>query len=424
MRNILLLILLTFFFAFFTTSISAATYYVSTIGNDANSGTQTSPWRTIQKAANTIVAGNTVIVNAGNYDEVVTETTSGTDSNLIHYLTNGSVIVKGFNLSGNYIELNGFTVTQTDCAVNWNGSIEVSGSNSLIRNNTVKDSTRIGIKLTPISNNNTVTNNTIVRASVNGMDINGTNHLIENNDISDISNYVNGCHWWGDANAIVFFGSGHIFRGNFIHNFFDSHQFTDDPHVDAFQTHAANHLAAKNVIIERNHIFMGDDSTGKIEEAISGLQGFSGFMIEGSKTDPNNRADNITIRNNVVESWNGQNIGGGGGNVSNLKIYNNIWRSSLNISSGWPTGLNISGVTGFEIYNNILLDYSYSHITIKNGSTGGSFNNNLMWNSNGTTPGHEGYTLQSNDKKGVNPKFISNFTNYFSNIATGFPKCN
>ena len=41
-------------------------FYVSaTDGNDANNGSASSPWRTIQKAAKTVGAGATVIVSTG-----------------------------------------------------------------------------------------------------------------------------------------------------------------------------------------------------------------------------------------------------------------------------------------------------------------------------------------------------------------------
>lgn len=58
-------------------SRSGVTYYVSTSGNDNNAGTLAAPWRTIQKAANTVHAGDTVLVRAGTYNEVVTMKTSG-----------------------------------------------------------------------------------------------------------------------------------------------------------------------------------------------------------------------------------------------------------------------------------------------------------------------------------------------------------
>ncbi len=49
----------------------AATYYVSTSGNDNNPGTKTQPWKTIQKAVNTVKGGDTVNVRGGVYNERV-----------------------------------------------------------------------------------------------------------------------------------------------------------------------------------------------------------------------------------------------------------------------------------------------------------------------------------------------------------------
>lgn len=55
------------------------TYYVSPAGSDANPGTQQQPWRSIQKAANTAIAGDIVIVSGGSYKEVVTFRISGVE---------------------------------------------------------------------------------------------------------------------------------------------------------------------------------------------------------------------------------------------------------------------------------------------------------------------------------------------------------
>jgi parallel beta helix pectate lyase-like protein len=59
---------------------TSCNYYVSTAGNDSNAGTQTAPWRTIQKSANTAGAGQTVCVRGGVYNEVVVINVSGSAS--------------------------------------------------------------------------------------------------------------------------------------------------------------------------------------------------------------------------------------------------------------------------------------------------------------------------------------------------------
>ena len=52
-------------------------FYVATTGNDSNDGSFAAPWRTIQHAANTAVAGDTVYVMGGVYNEIVTFPNSG-----------------------------------------------------------------------------------------------------------------------------------------------------------------------------------------------------------------------------------------------------------------------------------------------------------------------------------------------------------
>jgi hypothetical protein len=49
----------------------AGTYYVSTGGNDENPGSEARPLRTIQKAADTVRAGDTILVRGGLYREAV-----------------------------------------------------------------------------------------------------------------------------------------------------------------------------------------------------------------------------------------------------------------------------------------------------------------------------------------------------------------
>jgi hypothetical protein len=59
------------------TAAIGLSYYVSTTGSDNNPGTLGSPWRTIQHAANTVAAGDTVFVRAGVYNEHVNVPVSG-----------------------------------------------------------------------------------------------------------------------------------------------------------------------------------------------------------------------------------------------------------------------------------------------------------------------------------------------------------
>jgi len=59
----------------------AADYYVSPKGLDTNAGTLAQPWKTIQKAATTLAAGDTVFIRKGTYKELVSIGVSGGNGN-------------------------------------------------------------------------------------------------------------------------------------------------------------------------------------------------------------------------------------------------------------------------------------------------------------------------------------------------------
>ena len=67
--------------------VPANIYYVdgaNSSASDSNPGTEAEPWKTIQKAASTLVAGETVFIKSGTYNESVSVANSGTP---IHYIT-------------------------------------------------------------------------------------------------------------------------------------------------------------------------------------------------------------------------------------------------------------------------------------------------------------------------------------------------
>ena len=64
-----------------------AVYYVAPdpLGDNSNPGTEAEPWETIQKAADTLVAGDTVHIRSGTYREQVVAQNSGSAGNYITY---------------------------------------------------------------------------------------------------------------------------------------------------------------------------------------------------------------------------------------------------------------------------------------------------------------------------------------------------
>src|SRR5688572_17348507 len=96
----------------------AAERFVAPTGNNSANGSLSSPWKTISYAAtNTVtpvVAGDIVRVQAGTYDETVTETTDGTRTAPITYVANGNAVLRRFDITGDYVKVIGFEFTHVN----------------------------------------------------------------------------------------------------------------------------------------------------------------------------------------------------------------------------------------------------------------------------------------------------------------------
>jgi hypothetical protein len=79
----------------------AATYYVAPAGDDSAAGTQTQPWRTLQRAVRGANPGDTVLVSSGTYREAITFTRSGSAGSKIVFKSTGSqpAVLDGQGLS-------------------------------------------------------------------------------------------------------------------------------------------------------------------------------------------------------------------------------------------------------------------------------------------------------------------------------------
>ncbi|MDO8725005.1 MAG: carbohydrate-binding protein [Candidatus Methanoperedens sp.] len=95
--------------------IVSGAFYVATNGNDAYPGTESQPWRTIQKAANTLTAGQTVYVKSGTYNEKINMKNSGTANNFITFSA----------YPGNTVTIDGTGITLGS----WDGLVRISGQN-------------------------------------------------------------------------------------------------------------------------------------------------------------------------------------------------------------------------------------------------------------------------------------------------------
>ena len=360
-------------------------------GSDSYLGTHDRPWRTIQKAAEMVEAGDTVIVMAGEYPERVDITRSGEEGKSITFMANDTVIMQGFTIEADYISIIGFEITNTPDDFKDGRGIFVQGNHCILENNYIHFATRGGITLFAEPGNPsqttqcTVRNNRLYRNGHYGLFVNGQDHLIESNEIWGTIQYHPNREnppSTADADGVRFFGSGHIFRSNYIHDISLSDPYNVDPHIDAFQTwDGADVNVAHDILFEKNIIALHDGAVG--------------WQTEGA-------VHNLTIRNNIVEAWDAG-IRGHSRTTppDNWLIVNNSFIGKLGISQ---IGVTIKPGLNITFKNNMILEQTRKTLSII--GEGISVSHNLASNSNGSMPPAPN-TPSPDSLWGVNPLFAS-----------------
>jgi len=375
----------------------ATNYFVAKTGSDAAAGGVSTPWLTIQKAANTMVAGDTVTVNAGTYAERVGVTTSGTAGNFIRYQTNGVVVMQGFRVQASYTQVVGFEITNSNSLYYTGIGVYVAGTHNEVTSNYVHDLYWEGIWLfgenardDPLTANNLVNLNTIVRARTAGIFVEGINNTVDSNDISHTITDPPGspADPNADADGMRFFGSGHIFRKNNIHDILDTDAYQlNSPHIDCFQTWGP----ATNMLFEQN----------VCHGAIDNMQATQASVL----TAP---VGTFTYRNNIFyDMTHGINISFlTGQTIDNLLIVNNTFK---NITG---QGVILKSSSNDIIRNNLFYNVGAAagdeYLAIDVASTGATISNNGNWSTTGSLVGSP-YT---NDVW-ADPKIVSGTGNDF-----------
>jgi len=374
---------------------SAAIYYVAPGGSDAGSGTGATPWRTIQKCANVAGPADACVVADGTYSENITLSRSGSPGSLIDLrsaTTHGATVRGKVVVTGSYVKIEGFRVMIQDGG---NSGIAVAGSNSEVVGNLIStDSAALGLNNTALGlsgNNNRAAANRIEKTCF-GIEVSGTNHVVEGNDISALK--VNGdC---GDVDYVRFFGSGHVIRGNNLHGINAAE--IGSAHVDCFQTfdNGGQHYSVTDVVLDGNSC--SDAAQGIILEA---------------KVYRQSRG--VIIRNNVfmrVGAWCVVNM-----DVGDVRFYNNTCDTTGGLHGMWCRGT--FGTASCEFKNNILYGTGtqygvFESATLIDGTAASPGKNNLLFKPGATITGF------SADIKNRDPLFLNHAASDY-HITVGSP---
>ena len=405
----LLIIMVVFGIIFLTamrqTSATGTTYYVAPNGNDSNPGTASQPWRAIQKAADSVSAGDTVIVQAGAYQEQVTISASGTASDPILFQAQGTAELNGFVLAGDYLQIKGFTVKVLSCSLAEFG-FKVTGSYFLIEGNNIIETVDGGISTWPDTVGGVIRNNYFYRNAQTSIELHGQDHLIENNEIRrPIEDHPTCPSDNDDANGIDLFGSGHVIRGNYIHEVQYGPD-VDRAHMDCIQSYggwrSGDPARNTNILIEKN-----------ICEALSYQrtdEWGNGVQLEKVSSDDNTYERGIIVRNNLIMAVI---CGAVQQDAAYITFVNNTCVTTPElgvIASGmdyWP-GTNYDN-HHYRIQNNIyynFVDPLYVNTSVLNGGAT-TISHNLAYLANGSTPSSTAFACNQDNNICADPLFVN-----------------
>lgn len=340
---------------------STRTYYVSaSIGNDAYTAVQaknaSTPWKTIQKVANTIMGGDTVIIQSGTYHERVTVTArcNGTEKAPTVFMgnTDQSVIIdggndgvsnrwtSGFKIDGaQYIKVKGIKIQNAG----WYGFSVENHSKNITIDNCFTYNTRASGIYSAYTSYLTLINNNVRKAcqererlpngdgSQECITVTRTdNFLISHNEVWDSTIDGNAGGEGIDAKGVSYDGE---ISHNYIHDIVPL-----GIYVDAGSGESYNIRVHSNKILNTGGVSVAGELGGHARDIyfynniiINSM--LSGFTFQNIQ---NGKFTNIYIVNNTF--YNSNQTGGFGGDIanyskntdnSNLVIRNNIFYNKL-----------------------------------------------------------------------------------------------
>ncbi|WP_214630861.1 right-handed parallel beta-helix repeat-containing protein [Paenibacillus agaridevorans] len=353
-------------------------YYVSANGADTNPGTIEAPWRTIQKAADTLMAGETVLVRGGVYEEFVTIRNSG--SAAAGYITfqaypGEQAVIEGKNLSiasgksslmgirsASYIVVQGFEIrglaTASSSEYPAGVKIQGGGSNIHILNNNIHHienrATRgnahgllvYGDSANPISDIKISGNEVhhLINGSSESLTLVGNvkdfsvdhNIIHDNNNIGiDIAGFYNTCSSPCQDQA-----RNGVVAYNLVYNI---DTYTNPAYGSGSRSAAGIYVdGGTNVVIENNEVFN------------------SNFGVELASEQLGRATSNIVLRNNYLHHNQGAGLIMGGSGTDNGGAANNL-------------------IVNNTLYMNDALHQGYGEITLQHHNNQNIFANNILY---------------------------------------------
>ena len=341
--------------------------YVSPEGNDSNDGTPDRPFKTIQKALDTVQAGGTIYVREGSYSALNTFSSSGTKGKYItlrNYpgenprLTMSNEDGAIISLDGNdYIIIEGLEICDFSSAVAYGILLDSDENHIIIRNNKIHDI----CTTEPFENGEA---NAILCYGESRTEKESINNVfIENNDIyNNVTGWCEALSVAGNAKYINIVNNMVHDNTNIGIDFYGNAGYCPVPALDQprFCTAIGNTVynslceyaecagiyvdGARDIVVERNEVYGN----------------MYGIEIGSEELNPDFPVKNIMVRNNLVYDNPFGGIRAGGfdlettGYVTDTKIYNNTLINNGEGDGGWNGELCFLKCDGIDVKNNII----------------------------------------------------------------------
>ena len=385
-------------------STPANTFFVSPSGNNANPGTQASPWKTLQYAVSKLSAGQTLYAMSGTYTETVTVNASGTAAApiTIAAYTGQSPIIDGatvtvgayaslLKLHGSYINVSGFEIR----------NINVDGHGGKGGSATITGGFGVSIE----GNNDTVSNLNIHNTWSQGILASGNNSVIEYNTVSYVA--MSNCRaantancsstprgWASCLSAASPYGSGlitfnAIIKGNTVFNCWGegistwlSNGTTIEDNVtynnwaqNLYVNNAWNTLVQRNIVYNTPNNYVGKTASFTLADEVTST---TNNPISGFPTVINNLLYNADL---CAFCWT---------NVAGTGLYGGLIANNTINSPGLPSGITAFATGGSGNSKNVTNVYSfiYNNIVVGGGyvpSLGGLTLSNNLWSTKPAT---------------------------------------
>jgi fibronectin type 3 domain-containing protein/phenylpyruvate tautomerase PptA (4-oxalocrotonate tautomerase family) len=338
---------------------AAATYYVSTTGNDANSGSSSAPFRTPAKAVSVATAGDTVNFAAGTYGTMSISGKNGTSTQKITFQANGDAT---------------FTANTYSSGT----AIHVTNSSHIVIKGLIARTSLFGIMIEGVTNSevNDCRSHDVGQEALHVRNA-SSNILIVGCEIYDTGRRNGATDAWDDNAAAPEYETQRYAEGIYIGTGAAGGENDGTHHVtvrdcDIYRTRAEAidmKRGLHNIIVENNRI---RDIRTKVRAAINVMDGPTGseynyvirnnkiWNVQGERYD----SDGIAIRifgggvdcyNNVVYNCEyagikNEGTAGGARRIYNNTVHNGGTQGNIWIAAGSP---DVRNNIGSSLANNI-----------------------------------------------------------------------